>query len=298
MQIQDYKLNFKRNTTKINIPVKRSFWLITIVPAIAALLYTGCQTTGNEASGKLVVKITDAPFPIDMIENASVTITKVEIRKADTIPDEYPFIVVSEDTMIFNLLDLRNGMTAEIAELDIPAGDYDLVRLYVDGASLTVAGNGTYDVKVPGGSQTGIKVFIKPALTVSGGLTSEVLIDFSLEKSFILKGNMDSPAGIKGFNFKPVIRAVNNTIAGQVRGIVLGNDSAVLAGAAVWLSQDTVISSAITDDAGFYLIPGVPAGPYDIAATAAGLDTLSYAIDVMAGNVTVQNFKLDSPETE
>ena len=55
---------------------------------------------------------------------------------------------------------------------------------------------------------------------VDGGLTSELLLDFDLSKSFVMRGNLDKPSGIIGFIFKPVIKAVNNTTAGRLEGLV------------------------------------------------------------------------------
>ena len=126
-------------------------------------------------SGKLVINLTDDPFPIEFIEEAKVTITQVEIRKGDD-SNGYPFIILLEDTLEFNLLELRNGVTAELLETEIPAGKYDLIRLYVQQASIKIKEWENYDLKVPSGSQTGIKIFIDPAVRVEGGLTAELLL--------------------------------------------------------------------------------------------------------------------------
>lgn len=179
----------------------------TLFAAVLVLTFTGCSK--DNGNGRLIIKVTDAPFPLSYIESATVTITKVEIRKAgDGISGGYPFSVISEGSAEFNLLELRNGLVAELLDLKIPAGEYNLIRLYVDEASLWIRDGDNFSVRVPSGQQTGIKLFINPGLIVEGGLTEELLLDFDLSNSFITRGNMDIPAGIKGFNFKPVIRAV------------------------------------------------------------------------------------------
>lgn len=243
-------------------------------------------------TGKLVIKVTDEPFPVDMIDSAIVTVVKAEIR---TLTDTaYPYIVVLEDTSLsFNLIELRNGVMAEMVEVDIPSGDYDLIRLYITEASLTVKDGETYRMKVPSGSQTGIKVYIDPAVRISGGLITELLLDFSLEQSFVLKGNYKTADGIKGFNFRPVIRAVNNTNAGMVTGVVTDEASLPIENAEVWIEQDTLLASSFTDPQGYYAIPGIPAGHYNICATAENYDTACVTgINVTAGNPFNQNFVL------
>jgi hypothetical protein len=92
------------------------------------MIFAGCNK--DSGNGRLVVKITDAPFPVEFVESATVTITKVEIRKVgDGIPDENPFTVLWDGSEIFNLLDLRNGVVEELINLEIPAGEYKLMRL-------------------------------------------------------------------------------------------------------------------------------------------------------------------------
>ena len=78
---------------------------LTFLAAAFMLVFASCDKT-NDGNGRLVVNITDAPFPVDMVESAEVTITKLEIRKAgDGISDECPFEVIWEGSEIFNLLD-------------------------------------------------------------------------------------------------------------------------------------------------------------------------------------------------
>ena len=73
----------------------------------------------------------------------------------------------------------------------------------------------------------------------------------------------NSPAGIKGFNFKPVIRAVKAS------------------------------TSATTDDAGYYAMTGISAELYRLSATLAEFDTVTYeGVELVEGNLTVQNFTL------
>ncbi|MBE0654178.1 MAG: DUF4382 domain-containing protein, partial [Bacteroidales bacterium] len=185
--------------------------ILSIFTIAALMSITACNEpadTYNDGSetGKLILRITDDPFNISFVESANVLITKIEIRKAGD-SEENPFILLSEDTITLDLLTLRNGITEELVNIEIPKGEYDLVRLYVDEASLTITDQPVpFNVKVPGGSQTGIKIFIDPALTIEGGLTSELLLDFDLSKSFVMRGNLKNSHGINGFIFKPSIR--------------------------------------------------------------------------------------------
>jgi hypothetical protein len=271
-----------------------------LMAAAIVIISTCCsKESGN---GRLVVNITDAPFPVEFVESANVTITKVEIRKAgDGICDSTPFSVIWSGSEVFNLLELRNGIVEELLDLEIPAGEYDLIRLYVEEASLKVKDGETFSVRVPGGQQTGIKLFISPGLFVKDGLTSELLLDFDLSESFRMQGNMDSPAGIKGFIFKPVIRAVNKSTAGTLQGTVTEvtqSGTVPVGDVKIDVRKDGVtVTSAISDsdaansiDDGFYAISGLPSGKYTVVAEKSGYKTSTTEnVEIVAGSM----YKLD-----
>jgi hypothetical protein len=266
----------------------------TFLAATLVLIFNGCNKTNDDGNGRLVVKVTDAPFPVNFIESATVTIIKVEIRKAgDGISDGNPFTVLWEGSETFNLLELRNGVAEELLDLEIPAGEYNLIRLYVDEASLKVKDGDNFNLKVPSGRQTGIKIFIRPGLVVEGGLTTELLLDFDLSGSFVMRGNIDSPAGIKGFIFKPVIRAVNNSTAGRLEGKVTDKNNAKIKAASIIVKQDTVVASAIADTMGYYAIIGLPSGTYSVLAAKENFDTVKVdGVKIVGGNRTILDFIL------
>jgi hypothetical protein len=158
---------------------------------------------------------------------------------------------------------------------------------------------------VPGGQQTGIKIFISPGLIVQGGLTSELLLDFDLSNSFLMQGNMESPAGIKGFHFKPVIRAVNISTAGMLQGTVTEvtqSGTVAVGGVSIDVMKDgEVVTSALTDaDAtnvipdGFYAISGLSSGTYTVVAKMSGYKTSTTEnVEIVAGNKTIKDLVLE-----
>lgn len=65
-----------------------------------------------------------------------------------------------------------------------------------------------------------MKIFIDPSIDVVGGLTAELLLDFDVSQSFVIQGNPAFPADIKGFIFKPTIKAANLSISGRLAGTI------------------------------------------------------------------------------
>lgn len=280
--------------------MKRLFWLpsvLVIFTIISALISCeGMLNHNADGNGTLSVVLTDDPFPVDLVSEASVRIDSVVIREKVESDEGSPFHTLVDESSWYNLLDLRNGVTASLVEMEIPAGDYDLVRLMVGDAKIVLNDGSEPPLTVPSGEQTGIKIFIEPDLTVEGGLTAELLLDFNLDKSFIGQGNLDSPAGVEGFNFTPVVRAVNNSEAGRVDGTVAdgGADSGIENASIAAIQNTDTLGTAIADADGYYLIPGLLEGSYTITAFAAGYDTVSAEVDVVAANKTTQDFALTS----
>lgn len=295
------------------------FRLITIALFFVFTVFISCTDNDdkNRDYGRLSVNLTDAPFPHDLVAEANVTIFKIEARyKGDVdiisevednsdssmiTEEKSSFVVLMEDEMEVNLLELTNGVTKNLVDLDVPVGIYDLVRVYVKGVNVVLTDGSTFDLKVPSGEQTGIKIFIKPGLVVEGGLSADLLLDFDVSKSFVAKGGGSNFENITGFNFKPVIKACNMSTAGTLSGKVttLQEEVAVgLKGAQVAVfAADTLNTTTFTDADGKYMVMGLIAGSYDVEVELSTYQKQSVAdIEIVAGNITSQDFVLVAGE--
>lgn len=286
--------------------------------AITVLFATSCQeiTDINETgSGKLVLKLTDAPFPVDLIDQALVTIDKIEIRSAidsdeegalsyqnqnqgsstnEQIMENHPFIVLSEETQQFNLLSLTNGITSDLLQMEIGTGEYDMIRMHIVDAKVIMKDGQEYDLKIPSGTQSGLKIQIEPALLVEDGVVNEVLLDFDVSKSFIVQGNTNSKAGVKGFIFKPVIRAVSQKQCSRVEGMVYEGENTPVELAHVKIMQgDSILTSSFTDEDGNYAMIGIPEGNYTMICEKEGYGTVTVTgVEIDAEHKFVQSIQL------
>ncbi len=295
------------------------FRLITIALFFVFTVFISCTDNDdkNRDYGRLSVNLTDAPFPHDLVAEANVTIFKIDARyKGDMdiisevednsdssmiTEEKSSFVVLMEDEMEVNLLELTNGVTKNLVDLDVPVGIYDLVRVYVKGVNVVLTDGSTFDLKIPSGEQTGIKIFIKPGLVVEGGLSADLLLDFDVSKSFVAKGGGSNFENITGFNFKPVIKACNMSTAGTLSGKVttLQEEVAVgLKGAQVAVfAADTLNTTTFTDADGKYMVMGLIAGSYDVEVELSTYQKQSVAdIEIVAGNITSQDFVLVAGE--
>jgi hypothetical protein len=269
-------------------------------------LVFGCSDMLDDESSKdskgkatVVFKITDAPFPADLVEEAYVTIDWIKLLKAgkenaydeeEAESENASFVLVElEEPATFNLLDLRNGLTAVLAEVELPAGSYSEIRLHVTDAGIVLKNGLEYPLKVPSGDASGLKLKLASALTLADGEYAEVLFDFDVNRSFVMKGNANH---IIGFNFKPVVRAVAHlgTHTGEVAGNVADADGNDIENAVLTLMEgEEVITTALTSEDGFYAMIGISPGTYTLVLQVDEyVDELE--ITVEAGKVSVKNF--------
>lgn len=284
--------------------MKSNFISIAII--VFGFLFISCSNSENPNDyGRLKVQLTDAPFPHDLVAEANVTIFKVDARyKGDVALDMQamdstdvlietdqgnPFVVLMENEVQVNLLELTNGITTTLVDTDVPVGSYDLIRVYVKGINVVLTDGTVFNLDAPSGAQSGIKVFIKPGLIVNGGLSSDLLLDFDVSKSFVQKSG--------GFNFKPVIKASNLSTAGTLMGTVTAMEQDALEGiegaqVAVFIA-DTLNTTTFSDIDGGYMLMGLEAGSYrvEVEKDGYGMQTVD-DIQINAANKTTQDFEL------
>jgi hypothetical protein len=271
--------------------------IVFTVLALGIVLMVSCNSEDGmnipEGKGKVNIYLTDAPFPIHLVAKTMVTIDKVELRKQETDTTDASFILLTEEPMEINLLDLSNGVTEQLASVDLDAGSYDMIRMHVTDSKVILTDGSEFELKVPSGSSSGLKIKIEPALQIGEGETADVLLDFDVSKSFVAKGNWKG-GNINGFNFKPVVRCVLLGKAGRIEGTVTDTTGVGLENAAVkvWLpieetENDSLITSTFTESDGKYKVIGLLSGTYYLTTELDGFitDTL-WNVSVTEGQST------------
>ncbi len=148
--------------------------------------------------GILKVYLTDAPS--NKFQAINVTISRVDIVYISAGETLEKVITINNTTQTFNLLDLRNGVRATLGIIELPKGVVTQIRLIVTEVRAVDKNGIEYEVFVPSGKQTGIK--LTGAFVVTPGSTVEVFIDFDGEKSIVY-------APGKGYILNPVIKILN-----------------------------------------------------------------------------------------
>lgn len=280
---------------------------------------TACDSLTSSGDVRLTVLLTDAPS--DYIGEAMVDIGRVELLPAD----DGDRIVLSEDGTDgpIDLLELQGLTTSVLADLEIPAGTYRELRMFVEDASVVLADGYEFDdgstessLRVPSGASSGLKLKLRDdgdvtedeesdendsegeevaeGVEISGGETA-LVVDFDVNQSFVIQGNPSTPAGIKGVLFRPTLRVVVRDVAGSISGAVstavaeAGIEGLVVSAERVAQEGDEEFQSstatALTDAAGAYTIHFVAPGTYrvTVATGVDGLTTNPTEIEVTVG---------------
>ena len=185
----------------------RHFFVVALLGAVLV----GCDSANEDSVATVSIRLTDMPFPFDDADSANVVIERVELIGSE---DSTSSIVMSDSLKPFNLLDLQNGVTADLANLDIPAGSYSQLRIVVsEDASVIMKDSTSFDLKIPSGSQTGIKVNLSN-FDLQEADSAVVTVDFNVEESFVVRGNPSTVKDITGFIFKPVLKVESYSLNG------------------------------------------------------------------------------------
>lgn len=265
--------------------------LLMFAAPLIAIGAMACEDSTSPANGtgQFSVALTDAPSA--MFDEAIVDIGAIQL-----IGNGAP-VTLTNDGGVHDLLELQNGVMADLATLDIEAGTYHQLRLIVESAEVTLAegfefadGTTTRALFVPSGAQTGIKVNLRYAdaeeesagVEISSGETILVVLDMDVEQNFVLQGDPDGPSGLLDVLFTPLLRAAVLDVAGSISGNVTYTsatpaDETEFAAIEAELDESTslvleemqtttVATTAAAD--GTYTLWFVSPGTYDVSASA------------------------------
>ncbi|WP_249931276.1 DUF4382 domain-containing protein [Ramlibacter sp. 2FC] len=243
-----------------------------LAAGLTAATLAACGGGGSGGTGTLRVALTDAPSC--GYDHVYVTVERVRVHQSSSAGDAeagWSEIVLSPARRI-DLLDLTNGVLEELGNTDLPAGDYQQIRLVLSentgSAPLANAvqptGGSTVALDTPSGTQSGLK--LQAHFNVPAGQTADVALDFDACKSVVATG---SPGK---YNLKPVISVIPilTAIEGYVATNIANSGTLVTA----QLTDGTRVRGTTpgTTDGKFRLVV-LPNSNYSVVVAAAARET-------------------------
>ena len=200
----------------------RLIYISTVFLMLLPLVSCGGGGGGGAGTGTLVLGLTDAPAP--EYSNVFVTIKEVRVKHEEKTGWDVlgpPDLVLPQT---FDLLELRDGVIADLGLAELEAGHYNQMRLILEEKEtgdhpyanyLTIKGdeNNPIPLRVlPSELKNGIKIV--GGFTIDAGGATEVTLDFDAQKSVV------RPNGINDWHLQPTIKVLD-TVSNSVFGTVV-----------------------------------------------------------------------------
>ena len=208
----------------------RTFGALCLSLGLTALGACDDDATGPEGMGAIQILLTDAPA--DMLDSAHVWISQVylvgggesaepdtaEVEGEEPVTGRVDLFNDSANPLVFDLLQLRDGVTADLTGLiSVDPTAYRGLRFVIDSARVTLAEGLSFEsggrqevLTIPSGSTSGIKVKIADVLEVSEDETLTVVVDLDVDENFVIQTNQQTGA-VRSVRFKPVLRESKRT---------------------------------------------------------------------------------------
>ena len=204
-----------------NAGIRGAFGVVLAV--VGALACAADSSVTGQGTGTLQIHLTDAPFSTDSVSRVDLFVVRVDGKQEDSdstaaargASDDSASVdgwtTLATPKQKIELLALRNGVSTLLGSASAPAGSYRSFRVVIDPSQSSVTlKNGTVltsssspSVAFPSAARSGIKIKLDQPISLSGGGTTAVLVDFDVAQSFVLRGNSLAQNGLL---FKPVIR--------------------------------------------------------------------------------------------
>ncbi|WP_203294893.1 DUF4382 domain-containing protein [Luteirhabdus pelagi] len=222
----------------------------------------------NNGTAQLSVQMVDAPGDYEAVY---VDVEDVVVKYGD---DENEISVGNVNAGIYNLLELTGGVTAELFDGEVEAGNIKQIRLILGGDNTIVVDGETYPLATPSAQQSGLKVNVDMDLEYEE--VYDVVLDFDVDASIVEQGN-------GGYTLKPVIRAEQVIGTGSITGIIL---PAGVVQTSVTATNGTFEATSYTNTDGTFTLMALPVGTYDV--------TINIAEEVNLPPITIPDVEVNA----
>ena len=217
---------------------------------IFILLFYGCSKDNPVSpfgSGEMKIYMVDSPANFDAV---LINVTEVDAHSV-TSDSNGGWFVLNSTPHVYDLLSLRNGMSAVLGDTMLPAEQYSQIRLILGSGSSVVINGISYNLTVPSGFQTGVK--LNADFDIQANATYALTLDFNAAKSIIQAGGK--------YILQPVIRCTATETSGTISGTVLP----VTANAIVWtVSNSDTVTAYVDPVSGYFKLMALPSGTYSL----------------------------------
>lgn len=173
--------------------MKTNVKIIMATIVVAMMAFSGCRKTAPQETGKMTVKMTDAPGDY---KEVNVEIDAVMVYyPADSMNPSRGWVTLNTRAGVYNLLKYQNNASVDLAHNEMPQGRITKVRFMLGKRNTLVKqSGGTFDLAVFSNTETATTMNVNEEIRPNSHLV--ILVDFDAEKSIMVEG-------LGAFSLKP-----------------------------------------------------------------------------------------------
>ena len=230
--------------------------IVFLFAVSAFIVLNGCESASEPGSGTGEVKmvLVDAPAAFDEV---NIVVSSVAVHTSSNANEQAGWTTINDVPATYDLLELRNGMSAVLGTSRLAPARYTQIRLMLDAGSNIVVGGSTFPLEIPSGIQSGVK--LTHPFTVEEDKLYELTLDFDADRSVVRQGS-------GAYRLQPTIRVVATVTSGTISGIVQPDSARAVVYA---LSGTDTVATALPDTStGAFKLVALPEGTYDVSVEA------------------------------
>ena len=250
---------------------------IIMILALSLTIFIGCDSESDDelGSGEIVIQAFDAPFSGD-VEHIYLNVIEVSVHKSvsgsesDTTAE---WLTLSDVDTTIDFLELVNGQMATLIQTELEEGQYSQLRLLLGDSSNIVVDGNAYELKVPSGSQSGVKLNL--GFSIVPDEIIEIYLDFDAERSINKHPQQES------YSLQPTFRVFKSTLSGTIAGTVTDTAGFGLEDISIYAVTGSDTIATLTGETGDYklILLGdtyiISSAGYDVSA-----DTTYHAVEL------------------
>lgn len=248
------------------------------------MIFTGCEieTDKKAGTGGIVIQAFDAPFEGN-VEHIYLNVIEVSVHKSGSESDSdtsAPWIILSDADTTIDFLELVNGQMATLIQTELEVGEYSQLRILLGDSSKIVVDSIAYELKVPSGSQTGIKLNLN--FSIEPDEIIEIYLDFDAARSISKHPTQDRYA------MRPTFRVFKSVLSGTISGTIIDTSGIGIEDVFVYSVAGSDSLATLSSESGEYKFILI-SGTYTISAAGYNLtaDTTFQAIVLNIGDELV-----------
>jgi hypothetical protein len=217
--------------------------------ALSAIIVLSIFSCKKEGDATVQIRLTDGPADYEAV---NIEIIGAKVHTSSDTSNQSGWQNLPINSGVYDLLQLSNGLDTLLGSVSLPAGQVSQIRLTL-GDNNTIKDAGVvYPLEIKSGDKDQLKIQVNQ--DIEEGESYIFLLDFDAGKSIKETGN-------NKYKLKPVIRLVDATTSGVIKGYISPSDCKSVVYA---ISSTDTLTTRTHKSSGYFMLQGLTPGTYKV----------------------------------